>query len=88
MTSPTHLSVASSVSKTIGDSINALFFPNIIFPEALFMFKLLPDASSKPSTIAFKFNILKALKKVVSGMSESRFKSLIKKSNLPSKFIR
>ena len=36
MTSPTHLSVASSVSKTIGDSINALFLPKIIFPEKLF----------------------------------------------------
>ena len=83
-TSPTHLSDASSVSKTIGYSINALFLPTIILPEALLIFTISSDASSRPSTIAFKFNILRALKKVDSGISLSRFKSLIRKSKLPS----
>ena len=85
-TSPIHLSDASSVSKTTGYSINALFLPTIILPEALLIFTISSDTSSRPSMIAFKFNILRDLKKVDSGISVSRFKSLIRKSNLPSKF--
>ena len=43
ITSPVHLSVASSVSRIIGYFINALFLPSIIFPEARFIFKVLSD---------------------------------------------
>ncbi len=80
--------LASSVSKIIGELINALFLPIINLPEALFIFKILFETSSRPSKIPLRLKILNALKKVVSGISVSRFKSFIKKSNFPSRFVK
>ena len=85
--SPLQLILASSVSKIIGELINALFLPIINLPEALFIFIILFETSSRPSTIPLRLKIRNALKKVVSGISVSRFKSFMRKSNFPSRFV-
>jgi len=78
--------LASSVSKIIGVLITARFFPIKSLPEARFTFNESLETLSSPSIIPFKLNILKALRKVDSGISVSKFKSFIKNNFYPSKF--